>query len=1013
DPAGADARTAGSGDPAATGDLHGAGPTPLPPAVRIPGYTILGELGRGAMGVVYKARDDRLGRTVAIKMILAGGHAGAAARERFAREAKAVAALNHPNVVQIYEIGDANGLPYLALEYVPGGTLLDLVDAGPVPPRRAAELIAVVATAVQAAHAAGLVHRDLKPANILLANDQTPMTNDQSGSSLDIGHWSLRPKVADFGLAKWADSETGPTGTNHVLGTPAYMAPEQCGEGHGPVGPSADVYALGGVLYHLLAGRPPFTGPTALAVLRRVLDEAPAPPRRLRPDVPAELEAVCLKCLEKDPARRYESAAAVADDLNRFLAGEPVRARAPRPARPRSPAWLLVLLVVGPLAVGLLVLLLMGYLLFSRSAGRPDGGAGPTIEKAEGRPEPTAAVMNQDPGGPPAVPPMPGDLAPDALDRVKAAVVQIRVTRPGGGTATGTGFLCQQPGLIVTCAHVLGMHVDAAPPPVRIDVVIGSGTPAVASRTAKLLSVDRTGDLAYLQVAAAGLPTPLAVRTAGDLKELQTLYLAGFTTDPGPDPKTGLPITVLQTRAAALRTDDLGYATSVQIDVSPGPGMSGAPLCDTAGRVVGLLRGLSGPLQRTALIVSGDLLLHLLRERARWLRPGQAVAAGGKLTQPVVLRVADPLNQLSRVELEVATGPDKAPPAGPWRAFPLDTRPDDPAGPGEDRDFVGTLDLPPLGPGEAYWARPRLAGARGTRTEAARVLRSGTVPVEATPAELPAGNPGARAVVEHRSAGVLLEEEAGGGRTSRLAVDATFAETVEARGKDGTTVRLRITRFEPSVQGAPEHMIQEAQTAPVGQELTVAVGPDGAYLAPPDVSTLNLPGNSGRFTRGLLADAASELEALAVSRPGRRVNPGDTWTRETADAGVAGGFWARFPLTRAVYTFRYVGSRTRGGRTEAVVEFKAVPRPGKPDPEALTARGSALIDTASGLVTLAHLTYDFTFTPDPAGKDKMAEQMSVRRTVSIRRTPGTDPPMAAADLDLLPDRPLSFGPTAP
>jgi WD40 repeat protein len=271
----------------------------------VAGYRVLGELGRGGMGVVYKASQERPRRFVALKMILAGSHAGPDRRARLLAEADAIARLNHPHIVQIYEAGEHDGLPFLALEYMAGGTLATLLDGLPQSPGRAAALAETLARAVAHAHAAGVIHRDLKPSNVLLADDGTP-------------------KVSDFGLAKQGDVDL--TATGAVLGTPSYMAPEQAA-GSRVVGPAADVYAVGAILYELLTGRPPFRAATPLETLDQVRTQEPVPVRQLQHRVPRDLETVCLKCLEKDPARRYPGAGELADDLRRFLDDRPVRAR--------------------------------------------------------------------------------------------------------------------------------------------------------------------------------------------------------------------------------------------------------------------------------------------------------------------------------------------------------------------------------------------------------------------------------------------------------------------------------------------------------------------------------------------------------------------------------------------------------------------------------------------------------------------------------------------------------------
>jgi serine/threonine-protein kinase len=279
-----------------------------PARPEVPGYEILGELGRGGMGVVYRARQLNLNRVVALKMILAGGHAADAELARFRSEAEAVARLQHPNIVQIHEVGEHAGLSFFSLEYVPGGSLADRLDGTPWPPEPAARLAATLARAMHAAHQAGVVHRDLKPANVLLGKD-------------------AEPKVTDFGLAKRLDDAAGPTRTGAIMGTPSYMAPEQAGGKSKEAGPPCDVYALGAILYELLTGRPPFRAPTDLDTVLQVLSTEPVPPRLLNPKVSRDLETVCLKCLEKDPARRYASAGALAGDLEQYLAGGSIAAR--------------------------------------------------------------------------------------------------------------------------------------------------------------------------------------------------------------------------------------------------------------------------------------------------------------------------------------------------------------------------------------------------------------------------------------------------------------------------------------------------------------------------------------------------------------------------------------------------------------------------------------------------------------------------------------------------------------
>ncbi len=306
---------------------------------RVEGYEILGRLGQGGMGVVYRARQHGLDRLVALKMIRAGSHAGPEHLARFRIEARAVARLRHPNVVQIHDVGRADGLPYVALELLSGGSLEARVAGTPRPERESAELLITLAGAIAAAHRAGVVHRDLKSANVLFSEDGTP-------------------KIADFGLAKRLDEDDGQTESGQVMGSPSFMAPEQAlGRGR-EVGPAADLYSLGAILYEMLAGRPPFKGMTAMETLYQVVHADPVPPSHLRPGLSRDLETICLKCLAKDPARRYADADAMADDLRRHLAGSPIRARRTGPrerawkwARRQPAAAALAVLVIAAVAV--------------------------------------------------------------------------------------------------------------------------------------------------------------------------------------------------------------------------------------------------------------------------------------------------------------------------------------------------------------------------------------------------------------------------------------------------------------------------------------------------------------------------------------------------------------------------------------------------------------------------------------------------------------------------------------
>ena len=269
-------------------------------------YELLDEIARGGMGIVYKAKQTSLDRIVALKMILSGELAGDEEVQRFRTEAEAAANLDHPGIVPIYEIGERNGQHYFSMGFVEGESLADRVAEGPLAPKEAAQITLKVAEAVAYAHDKGVIHRDLKPANVLL---------DLNGD----------PKVTDFGLAKRVESDSDLTRTGAVMGTPSYMPPEQAAGKTDDIGPQADVYSLGAILYCLMTGRPPFQAANTLDTLMQVLEDQPEPPQRLNPSVPRDLGIICLRCLEKNPQRRYLSAHELGKDLERFLAGESIQ----------------------------------------------------------------------------------------------------------------------------------------------------------------------------------------------------------------------------------------------------------------------------------------------------------------------------------------------------------------------------------------------------------------------------------------------------------------------------------------------------------------------------------------------------------------------------------------------------------------------------------------------------------------------------------------------------------------
>jgi hypothetical protein len=328
----------------------------VPPAAglpQVPGYSMETMLGSGGMGVVYKAQQLALDRSVAVKMVLAGPLASPQDLMRFRRETAALACMQHPNIVQVYDAGEVEGRPYFSMELVDGGSLAQRLSGTPKPSREAATLLATLAEAVHVAHQAGIVHRDLKPANILLTADGTP-------------------KISDFGLARRLDGGAGLTQTGVPMGTPSYMAPEQAAGQERAIGPAVDVYALGAILYELLTGRPPFRGETPTETLQQVIHQEPVPPTRLNPRVPRDLETVCLKCLRKEPHARYAGARELAEDLRRYLLGQAITAQ-PVGRLERVAKWVRRNPAMASLSAAAMFALVAGTvvsLLFAFEAGR-------------------------------------------------------------------------------------------------------------------------------------------------------------------------------------------------------------------------------------------------------------------------------------------------------------------------------------------------------------------------------------------------------------------------------------------------------------------------------------------------------------------------------------------------------------------------------------------------------------------------------------------------------------------
>jgi serine/threonine protein kinase len=348
-----------------------------------PNYQILDEVGRGGMGVVYKARQLSLNRLVAIKTFLPGESIRPEDLGRFKLEAEAVARLQHPNIIQIYEVGEYNRRPYLALEFLDGGSLEGkMSDGRPWRPDDAAELVEMLARATHYAHQRAIIHRDLKPSNILFGSPVGAAPGVESVFGI--------PKIVDFGLARCLQS-AGPrlTKKGTVLGTPSYMAPEQAAGRSDAIGPATDIHALGAILYELLTGNPPFDAPSVYETLKQVIRQPPTPPRALRSSTPPELEQICLKCLEKEPANRYASAEALADDLRRFRDKQPLTNRSRRPSA-QSPERRRFIGAILALAI------LIAAIAYARHVFSPDGEKTSTENNSNGENERPKPITDAD-----------------------------------------------------------------------------------------------------------------------------------------------------------------------------------------------------------------------------------------------------------------------------------------------------------------------------------------------------------------------------------------------------------------------------------------------------------------------------------------------------------------------------------------------------------------------------------------------------------------------------------------
>jgi S1-C subfamily serine protease len=905
-------------------------------------YELLTEIARGGMGVVYRARQVSLNRIVALKMILAGQLASPADVQRFRTEAEAAANLDHPNILPVYEVGEHEGQQYFSMKLVDGGSLADRTKEYVGRPPDAAALVATVARAVHHAHLRGVLHRDLKPANILLDADGTPF-------------------VTDFGLAKRVEGDSGLTAPGVILGTPSYMAPEQA-RAENQLTAAVDIYALGAILYECLTGRPPFAGPTPFDTVLQVLDAEAQSPRSINPKVPRDLETVALKCLRKDPAKRYGSAAELADDLRRWQAGEPVTARPQgrgerlwRGFKRRRGAWL----IAGGSATFTLLLAVV-VLREDRPANPFAPSPPPTVGQSKAR-QPVSPFA-------------------EVASRTVRSTAQIRVTL-AGPRAYGSGWVAERTdrgAIVITNAHVVGMKEPASLPPEKIEVLFDAGTPSERQFIGKLTGVDRENNLAVIAVEGKDLPPALSIVPSARLTEAQKLLVTGFPTGQFLSQRRIAVAAKAQEMTVAGRIfNRSGSVKYIQTEGGADPGASGASAVDTSGNVRGVL--LAGDYaSNMRWLIPSECVVTLLEGRVQEVIPGQAVRSGAEIKQPMSVTVCDPLRRLRQVTAdvwagrpgEIRPGGDRAPGRldgdGPAVTVAFDYDPERRAPTGEPQGIRGEVTLPPIAEDQVYWFRPNYAVRDGRRRWGEAVpLEMSRFPVDAKPARLAANHtvaptPDDAHPIELTTREVFRFEitplQLGSG--SDLGAVALLEEQTSAENANGEAkIRLSFRQFRLTDSDADSIVRRRSKGALESIKNLrgkATVGPDGRWQSiTPDVTAVPVPARP--ILLALTSPAFQTIEGLSLSLPGKEMQPNETWPfamRRTVKVGNTS------KEVQMQLTAKYLGRRVRDRREEAVIELTGLLIPGFPGSDRGFVRGAALVDLTSGQVTLAFVQAD-------------------------------------------------------
>jgi predicted Zn finger-like uncharacterized protein len=1004
----------------------------------MPRYQLRSVLGAGGMGAVYRAVDTVLGREVALKVIHPD-KLSPLLRKRFEAEARAVAHLDHPHIVRLFDVGQhlpADSGPqthYLALEFVEGGSLSTHLRKKPMSPVEAARLVRLLARAMQHAHERGIAHRDLKPDNILMA---APMSEPALNCSLGC------PKITDFGLAREVEAERRLTQTGAVMGTPEYMSPEQA-EGSPDTGQPADVWALGVILYRLLAGKLPFDSPTMVDLLFRVCKEAPESLRSICPDVPKKLERICLQCLEKKPAKR-PTMKDLAGLLEEFLAqptgpsesatirkepgsnrsgqvrSEPAEhgASSARSAVRKKDDDKLARRLrkrTGGMPWGWLVCAALGLILFVGAVvgglwyitqkvddtGAPPlpttkqpGPQVPTLEGKDGEPhevpkdkfppagfpppfsapseDRTVAVVNpilrdaskieKDPK-----PPADGTLTAEAKVAGKSGTVFIKVARNDGGGGSGSGFFASTdaPNIVITNAHVVGMLEADSDQPTSIDVHVHSGQRDEKTYKGRVVGVDRDNDLAVIDIGVkTGLPSPLKVKPADSLSELDKVFVFGFPLGE----ELGKEITVRDTTVSSFRKRN-GVLDRIQIKGGMDPGNSGGPVLDSSGHVIGVsVAGYVG--REICFAIPGSRVQSLLHGQVRRIGIGQPIQKGLNITAPARIEVLDPLRRIKEIAVEVWTG--KAPPAKTPSRPASTAAPAPQPGDSPRQRFVlhlqddvarGEVELPALSAGEVYWVQPMWVRKTGETLWGSASVFKATEPVVPKKVELIARSLALESETRRR---VLLsvinrvyddDREMEGvsntitTRFSERVMSASPAEVMLSVFYEGVA---RSRRWYQKVQ--PDTSLETLRSNLNIMKAKVQLDAKGNQTKSQFVAARTVAGESDMHPFHESVKSAMDLAYLPL--PNKSVTSSDSWkTTRTVTLGEGSSTMGRRGTLELTCTC--LGTRSKAGREEAVVGLTGrignAGTPGK-------AYGQMIVDVETGTIRSVELFVHMSFT---------------------------------------------------